>query len=132
MDSEAQAVGVGLPPGSGRGGPWREGGPEDSVPELAGAIGIVGRKLNQWCGHGREYGCARAWLSTFYVLEYDSAPVFFGGPGRLTRISPNGTRTLVTDQLSHPTSVAVGPDDMLYVSNKGDRVGEGEVLRITP
>ena len=38
----------------------------------------------------------------------------------------------MTDQLSHPTSVAVGPDNMLYVSNKGDRVGEGEVLRITP
>ena len=40
VDSEAQAVGVGLPPGSGRGGPWREGHPEDSVPEPAGAIGI--------------------------------------------------------------------------------------------
>src|SRR4051812_6084066 len=39
MDSEAQAVGVGLPPGSGRGGPRREGDAEDSVPEPARAIG---------------------------------------------------------------------------------------------
>ena len=67
-----------------------------------------------------------------YVLEYDSAPVFFGGPGKLTRISPDGTRTLITNQLSHPTSVAVGPHHKLYVSNNGDRVAEGEVLRISP
>ena len=38
--SQAQAVGIGLPPGPGRGGPWREGDPEDSVPEPAGAIRI--------------------------------------------------------------------------------------------
>jgi hypothetical protein len=67
-----------------------------------------------------------------YVLEYDSAPVFFGGPGRLTRINQNGTRTLITDQLAHPTSVAVGHDHQLYVTNNGDSVGGGEVLRIKP
>jgi len=67
-----------------------------------------------------------------YVLEFDTAPVFFGGPGRLTRVGPTGTRTVITDQLSHPTSVAVGPDGGLYVSNKGDQVGVGEVLRIDP
>jgi hypothetical protein len=55
VDSEAQVVGVGLPPGSGRGGSWRKGYPKDSVPEPAGAIGIVGRKLDQRRGHGREY-----------------------------------------------------------------------------
>ena len=55
VDSEAQVVGVGLPPRSGRGGPWRKGDPKDSVPEPAGANGIIGRKLNQRRGHGREY-----------------------------------------------------------------------------
>ena len=38
VDSEAQAVGVGLPSGSGRGGPWRHGDAEDSVPEPEGAL----------------------------------------------------------------------------------------------
>ena len=63
VDSEAQAIGVGLPPGSGRGGPWREDDPDDPVPEPAGAIGIVGRKLNQWRGHGRSMA-ARTRLSS--------------------------------------------------------------------
>jgi hypothetical protein len=67
VDSEAQAVGVSLPPGSGRGGPWREGDPEDAVPEPAGAIGIVGRKLDQWCGHGRSMAGARARFSSARV-----------------------------------------------------------------
>jgi hypothetical protein len=53
VDSQAQAVAVGLPPGSRRGGPWREGDTEHSMPEPAGAIGIVGRKLDQWLGHGQ-------------------------------------------------------------------------------
>jgi hypothetical protein len=39
VDSETQAVGVGLPSGSGRGGPWREGDPEDSVPEVGARSG---------------------------------------------------------------------------------------------
>ena len=56
VDSEAQVVGVGLPPGSGRGGPWREGDPEHSVPEPPGAIGIVGREFDQWRGHATKYG----------------------------------------------------------------------------
>ena len=58
-------VGVGLPhPGPGCGGPGREGDAEDAVPEAAGAIGIVGRKLDQWRGHRRSIACARAWRAT--------------------------------------------------------------------
>ncbi len=56
VDSEAEAVGVGLPPGSGRGGPWREVNPEDFPPEPAGATGVVGWELDQWRGHGHKYG----------------------------------------------------------------------------
>jgi hypothetical protein len=59
VDAEAQVVGVGLPPRSGRSGPWREGDPEDSEPEPPRAIGIVGWELDQWRGHGRKYG----WLA---------------------------------------------------------------------
>src|SRR5918996_5548130 len=58
--SEAQTVGVGLPSGSGRGVPWRQGDAEDSVPEPAGAIGVVGRKLDQGGGHGRSMAAALA------------------------------------------------------------------------
>jgi hypothetical protein len=47
VDSEAQVVGVGLPPRSGRGGPWREVDPEDPVSEPQGAFGIVGRELDE-------------------------------------------------------------------------------------
>jgi len=51
-------------PDPGRGGPRDEGGPEDSVPEPAGAIGIVGRELDQWRGHGRSMaGGSRSLLS---------------------------------------------------------------------
>ena len=42
VDSEAQVVDVGLPPRSGRSGPWQEGDPEDSEPEPPRASGIVG------------------------------------------------------------------------------------------
>jgi hypothetical protein len=64
VDSEAQAVGVGLPPRSGRGGPWREGDTQDCMPEPAGAIGIVGRKLDQWSGYGLSMAGARARFSS--------------------------------------------------------------------
>jgi hypothetical protein len=69
---------------------------------------------------------------SMYVVEYASSPVFFGGPGLLVRIAPNGTRSVVTSALNHPTSVAYGPDGALYVSNNGDGVGTGEVLRVQP
>jgi hypothetical protein len=58
VDSEAQPVGVGLPPRSGHGGPRREGDAENSVPEPSGAIGIVSRKLNQWRAHERSMASA--------------------------------------------------------------------------
>ena len=56
VDSEAQVVAVGLPPGSGRGGPWREGDPEDSVPEPASAVGIAGPETRSVARAWTEYG----------------------------------------------------------------------------
>jgi len=72
---------------------------------------------------------------SIYLVEYASAPVFFGGPGRLIRVAPDGTRTLITTTLVRPTGVALGPEGELYVSQKaglGDLGGAGEVLRIEP
>lgn len=69
---------------------------------------------------------------SLYVLQYDTAPLFFGGPGVLVRVAPDGTRTTVTDQLTSPTSVLAAPDGALYVSNRGNVAGVGEVWRIVP
>lgn len=66
-----------------------------------------------------------------YVLEYDTNPgFFFGGPGRLTHVSPDGTRAVLTSALTRPTSVAEGPDGAVYVSNRGSEAATGEVWRI--
>jgi hypothetical protein len=69
---------------------------------------------------------------SLYVIEYASAPTFFGGPGRLTKVAPDGTRTLITSALNHPTAVLVGNDGAIYVSNNGNLATVGEVLRIEP
>jgi hypothetical protein len=73
MDPEAQVVGVGLPPRSHGGGPRRELDPEDSVPEPQGAIGVVGRELDERGEH--------ASMATRFALAGSAArcPV----PGRL-------------------------------------------------
>jgi hypothetical protein len=70
-----------------------------------------------------------------YVVEY--------GTGRLIRITPDrdaaggtcaqyqaGTRTTIVAGLSRPTSVAIGPDGGLYVTNFGNFPDVGEVLRV--
>jgi hypothetical protein len=59
---------------------------------------------------------------SLYVLEFASGP-FLSGPGNLWRVNPatpTGTRTLVpTGPLIAPTSVTVGDDGALYISNCG-------------
>jgi hypothetical protein len=68
------------------------------------------------------------------VLEIYKNGLLSGDPtGALIRVNSDGTRTeLASTGLYTPTSVAVGADDSLYVSNKGTLVGAGEVLRIRP
>jgi hypothetical protein len=56
--------------------------------------------------------------------------MFFGGPGRLLKVAPDGTRTTVLGDLDRPTSVVVGWEGELYVTNHGITAGAGEVLRI--
>ena len=71
-----------------------------------------------------------------YVLEF---------PGSLVRVTPSGTvsepngaatcgryatgqRTTLVSGLTNPTSIAVGPDNGLYVSNRGTGLS-GQVIR---
>ena len=69
---------------------------------------------------------------SMYVLEHASSPTFFGGPGRLTKVAPDHSRTVITTALNRPTAVIVDEDGVIYVSNNGVSVGTGEVLRIQP
>lgn len=69
---------------------------------------------------------------TLYVLEYASAPAFFGGPGRVVHVAPNGGRTVITAALTNPTGILVGRHGVIYVSNRGNVAGLGEVLKIVP
>jgi hypothetical protein len=68
-----------------------------------------------------------------YVLQYATVPGSasgFGRSGALTRVTPDGQRSNVLTGLRTPTSVAVGSDGFLYVSNAGNFPSIGEVIRV--
>src|SRR5262245_57280072 len=67
-----------------------------------------------------------------YVLQHATGPTMLVGPGVLFRVAPDGTRTTVLAGLVRPTSVVVGPDGSIYVTNNGLSAGNGEVLRLEP
>lgn len=67
---------------------------------------------------------------SLYVLQYATGPVFFGGPGEIIHVAKDGSRTVVMGGLDHPTSIALAPGGVIYVTNHGTSVGGGEVLKI--
>lgn len=69
---------------------------------------------------------------SLYVLEHATGPVFFPGPGRVLKVAPDGTRTVVYAELERPAGLLVADDGTLYVSNRSTSVLTGEVLRIVP
>ena len=73
-------------------------------------------------------------IGNLYVLQYAANSILSGNPaGALIRLSPNGQRqTLLsdTDGLISPTGLAIGKDGYIYLSNKGDTAGEGEIIRV--
>jgi sugar lactone lactonase YvrE len=70
---------------------------------------------------------------SLYVLQHGTG-LFFGGPGSIVRIAPDGSRTTVDTEgrLFRPAGLVVGPDGVLYVSNVGISPAVGEVLKIEP
>jgi sugar lactone lactonase YvrE len=80
-----------------------------------------------------------------YVLEYTTGTLIRitpdrSQPGGICAQYQNGARETVLTGLSQPTSVVVGPDGALYITNHGaggvgpppDYAGIGQVLRVMP
>ncbi len=72
-----------------------------------------------------------------YVLEHDAdgivPPLGPGVDGRLIRINPNGTQTVIASQgLVKPGGVAVGSDGAVYVTRRANSPGIGDVVRMVP
>lgn len=69
-----------------------------------------------------------------YVLEYASQSLLspsLDAPGALIYVDPDGTRTTIASNgLISPTSLALGPDGAIYVSNQGFIPGNGQVVRV--
>lgn len=81
-------------------------------------------------------GVVRDAAENTYVLESFTCagmePCFPSpGSGRVTRLAPNGTRTVIATGLSFATSLRMGPDGALYVSNFGyGPPNQGQIIRI--
>jgi sugar lactone lactonase YvrE len=69
---------------------------------------------------------------SLYVLEHSTGPAFFGRPGDIVRVAPDGTRTIIVSNLNRPTSVLVDRDGSVYYTNMGITAGAGEVWKFTP
>jgi hypothetical protein len=70
---------------------------------------------------------------TAFVLEHDANGLFApGDAGRLVRVNPNGTQSVITTSLVRPGGIAIGPDGALYITNRSVSNGTGEVVRIVP
>ena len=70
-------------------------------------------------------------VGNIYVLEYTS---FFFDPnakGSIWRVTPGGSRERIIDGLTQPTSLALGPDGTIFVTNKADGL-QGELLEYRP
>ncbi|MBD2530581.1 ScyD/ScyE family protein [Nostoc flagelliforme FACHB-838] len=68
-----------------------------------------------------------------YALQYANQSAWKGDfDGSVIKIAADGTRTtlLSGNGLESPSALTIGADDAVYVTNRGDRPGKGQVLRI--
>ncbi|MDZ8139905.1 MAG: ScyD/ScyE family protein [Nostoc sp. DedQUE04] len=68
-----------------------------------------------------------------YALQYANQSAWKGDfDGSVIKIAPDGTRTtlLSGNGLESPSALTIGADGAVYVTNRGDRPGLGQVLKI--
>ncbi|MEH2314747.1 MAG: ScyD/ScyE family protein [Nostoc sp.] len=68
-----------------------------------------------------------------YALQYANQSAWKGDfDGSVIKIAPDGTRTtlLSGNGLESPSALTIGADGAVYVTNRGDRPGLGQVIRI--
>jgi hypothetical protein len=64
------------------------------------------------------------------VTSLSNAGTFFPpGPGSVTRVESNGSRTVFTDGIVAPTGIAVSGSD-IYISNQGLVAGQGQIVKL--
>ena len=92
-------------------------------------------QLKSWeTGLTTVLGLAFDGRDRLYALESMTNPGFPSpaqvGSGRIVRIDPNGSQTVIATGLSFPTAMTFGPDGALYVSNFGFAAGIGQIVRV--
>jgi hypothetical protein len=68
-----------------------------------------------------------------YALQYANQSAWKGNlDGSLIKIAADGTRTTILsgNGLESPSALTIGSDGGIYVTNRGDRPGQGQVIRI--
>ncbi len=70
-----------------------------------------------------------------YALQNANQSAWKGNlDGSLIEIAPDGTRTILLsgNGLESPSALTIGPDDAIYVTNRSNDPGQGQVLRLDP
>lgn len=68
-----------------------------------------------------------------YALQYANQSAWKGNfDGSVIKIAADGTRTTLVsgNGLESPSALTIGSDGAIYVTNRGDRPGKGQVLKI--
>ncbi|QMS88995.1 ScyD/ScyE family protein [Nostoc edaphicum CCNP1411] len=68
-----------------------------------------------------------------YALQYANQSLWKGNlDGAVIKIATDGTRTTILsgNGLESPTALTIGADGAIYVANRGDRPGLGQVIKI--
>ena len=74
-------------------------------------------------------GCTGDAAGNLYVS--DQAAQFFGQPGGVLKVAPDGSTTLV-GVVADPSGIVLGPNGYLYVSQNSTSNGGGQVVRLLP
>lgn len=68
-----------------------------------------------------------------YALQYANQSAWKGNlEGSLVKIATDGTRTTILsgNGLESPSAFTIGADGAIYITNRGDRPGQGQVIKV--